>query len=178
MPPSVADTFLILKPREQWPDPRKSKSELVAEIEDAVKQLPGNNYEFTQPIQMRMNELVSGVRADVAIKLYGDDLDTMVEVGRRIEAITRTVPGAADVKLEQATGLPLLTVTPDRQGLVRYGLNPGAVQDTVATAVGGTVSGQFFEGDRRFDIVVRLPEHLRQDPAALADLPIPLGGSD
>ena len=178
MPPSVADTFLMLKPLEQWPDPRKTKAELVDEIEQAVKQLPGNNYEFTQPIQMRMNELISGVRADVAIKLYGDDLDTMVEVGRRIETIAKTVPGAADVKLEQATGLPLLTVTPDRQALVRYGLNPGAVQETVATAVGGEVAGQYFEGDRRFDIVIRLPEHLRQDPAALADLPIPLGGSD
>jgi len=176
MPPSVADTFLILKPRDQWPDPRKSKAELVAEIETAVKQLPGNNYEFTQPIQMRMNELISGVRADVAIKLYGDDLDTLVDVGRRIEAVARSVPGAADVKLEQTTGLPLLTITPDRRALARYGLNPGVVQDTVATAVGGEVAGQLFEGDRRFDIVIRLPEHLRQDPAALQDLPIPLAG--
>jgi len=178
MPPSVADTFLMMKPRSQWPDPRKPRDQLVAEIETAVKQLPGNNYEFTQPIQMRMNELISGVRADVAIKLYGDDLDTLVKVGKRIEAVAKSVSGAADVKLEQATGLPLLTVTPDRNALVRYGLNPGVVQETVATAVGGEVSGQLFEGDRRFDIVVRLPERLRQDPAALADLPIPLGGSD
>ena len=177
MPPSVADTYLMMKPRSQWPDPRKPREQLVAEIEAAVKQLPGNNYEFTQPIQMRMNELISGVRADVAIKLYGDDLDTLVEVGKRIEDIAKSVPGAADVKLEQATGLPMLTVTPDRQALVRYGLNPGVVQQTVATAVGGTVAGQLFEGDRRFDIVVRLPERLRQDPAALADLPIPMGGS-
>jgi cobalt-zinc-cadmium resistance protein CzcA len=178
MPPSVADTFIMLKPRGQWPDPRKSKAQLVAEIEAAVKQLPGNNYEFTQPIQMRMNELISGVRADVAIKLYGDDLDTLAEVGERIEAVAKAVPGAADVKLEQVTGLPLLTIAPDRQALVRYGLNPGVVQDTVATAVGGEVAGQLFEGDRRFDIVVRLPESMRQDPAALADLPIPLGGDD
>jgi cobalt-zinc-cadmium resistance protein CzcA len=178
MPPSVADTFIMLKPREQWPDPRKSKAQLVAEIEAAVKQLPGNNYEFTQPIQMRMNELISGVRADVAIKLYGDDLDTLAEVGERIEAMAKSVPGAADVKLEQVSGLPLLTIAPDRQALVRYGLNPGVVQDTVATAVGGEVAGQLFEGDRRFDIVVRLPEAMRQDPAALADLPIPLGGDD
>ena len=175
MPPSVADTFIMLKPREKWPDPRKTKSQVVAEIEKAVKQLPGNNYEFTQPIQMRMNELISGVRADVAIKLYGDDLDTLVDTGKRIESVAKTVLGAADVKLEQATGLPLLTITPDRQALVRYGLNPGVVQDTVATAVGGKVAGQLFEGDRRFDILIRLPEHLRQDPAALADLPIPLG---
>ncbi|HEY1136958.1 MAG TPA: CusA/CzcA family heavy metal efflux RND transporter [Xanthomonadaceae bacterium] len=183
MPPSVADTFIMLKPRDQWPDPRKSKAQLVAEIETAVKQLPGNNYEFTQPIQMRMNELISGVRADVAIKLYGDDLDTLADVGKRIEAVAKTVPGAADVKVEQTTGLPLLTIVPDRQALVRYGLNPGVVQDTVATAVGGELAGQLFEGDRRFDIVVRLPETLRQDPAALADLPIPLitgsaGGDD
>ncbi|QNH18979.1 cation efflux system protein [Xanthomonas sp. SS] len=176
MPPSVADTFLIMKPRAQWPDPRKPKAQLLAEIEAAVQQLPGNNYEFTQPIQMRMNELISGVRADVAIKLYGDDLDTLVEVGRRIEEVARTVPGAADVKLEQATGLPMLTVVPDRIALAGYGLNPGVVQDTVAAAVGGQDAGQLFEGDRRFAIVVRLPEALRQDPAALADLPIPLSG--
>jgi len=176
MPPSVADTFLIMKPRAQWPDPRKPKAQLLAEIEAAVQELPGNNYEFTQPIQMRMNELISGVRADVAIKLYGDDLDTLVAVGRRIEEVARGVPGAADVKLEQATGLPMLTVVPDRTALASYGLNPGVVQDTVAAAVGGQDAGQLFEGDRRFAIVVRLPEALRQDPAALADLPIPLGG--
>ena len=175
MPPSVADTFIIMKPRADWPDPRKPRARLVGEIEAAVQQLPGNNYEFTQPIQMRMNELISGVRADVAIKLYGDDLDMLVDVGRRVEAVAKSVPGAADVKLEQATGLPMLVVTPDRQALARYGLNPGVVQDTVATAIGGEVSGQLFEGDRRFDIVVRLPERLRQDPAALADLPVPLG---
>ncbi|HWS77991.1 MAG TPA: CusA/CzcA family heavy metal efflux RND transporter, partial [Thermomonas sp.] len=178
MPPSVTDTYLMLKPRAAWPDPRKPRGDLIAELEVVARQLPGNNYEFTQPIQMRMNELISGVRADVAIKLYGDDLDTLVEVGKRIESVTKSVSGAADVKLEQATGLPLLTVTPNRQALARYGLNPAAVQDTVATAIGGEVSGQLFEGDRRFDLVVRLPERLRQDPAALADLPIPLGGGD
>jgi cobalt-zinc-cadmium resistance protein CzcA len=178
MPPSVADTFLILKPREQWPDPRKPKATLVAELEAAVRQLPGNNYEFTQPIQMRMNELISGVRADVAVKLYGDDLERLTEVGRRIEAVAKSVEGAADVKLEQATGLPTLTVAPDRQALVRYGLSPQTVQDTVATAIGGEVAGQLFEGDRRFEIVVRLPESLRLDPAALQDLPIPIGGSE
>ncbi|HEX7770653.1 MAG TPA: CusA/CzcA family heavy metal efflux RND transporter, partial [Dokdonella sp.] len=178
MPPSVADTFIMMKPRGEWPDPRKPRARLVAEIEAAVTQLPGNNYEFTQPIQMRMNELVSGVRADLAIKLHGDDLDRLVDVGRRIESTARLVPGAADVKLEQATGLPMLVVTPDRQALVRYGLNPGVVQDTVVTAIGGEVAGQLFEGDRRFDIVVRLPERLRQDPAALGDLPVPMGGVD
>ncbi len=173
MPPSVADTFIFLKARKDWPDPRKPKTQLVNEIEIAVKKLPGNNYEFTQPIQMRMNELISGVRADVAIKVYGDDLDTLVEVGKAIEKIATQVPGAADVKLEQTTGLPLLSVIPDRAALVRYGLNPGDVQKTVGTAIGGEVAGQFFEGDRRFDIVVRLPESIRSNTAALSDLPIP-----
>ena len=174
MPPSMADTFLMLKPRDQWPDPRKPKSELIEEMEAAAKEVPGSNYEFTQPIQMRTNELISGVRSDVAVKVYGDDLDRLVEVAAQVERVMRKVPGADDVKAEQATGLPLLTVTPDREALVRYGLNPGDVQATVATAIGGEVAGQLFEGDRRFDLVVRLPEDLRQDPAALADLPIPL----
>jgi len=174
MPPSVADTFVMLKPRAQWPDPRKPKNQLVAEIEAAITRLPGNNYELTQPIQMRTNELISGVRSDVAVKLYGDDLDRLARTAARIERVLRTVPGAADVRTEQVGGLPLLTVVPDRDALARYGLNPSDVQATVATAVGGEVAGQLFDGDRRFDIVVRLPEHLRQDPAALADLPIPL----
>ncbi|MBD8524637.1 efflux RND transporter permease subunit [Pseudomarimonas arenosa] len=178
MPPSVADAFVMMKPRDQWPDPRKPKVQLVAEIEAAVLQLPGNNYEFTQPIQMRMNELISGVRADVAVKLYGDDLDTLVEVGERIEAVVKSVNGAADVKLESTTGLPLLTITPEPDALVRYGLNPSDVQAAVSIAVGGAVAGQLFEGDRRFDLVVRLPEALRSDPARLADLPIPLQPDD
>jgi cobalt-zinc-cadmium resistance protein CzcA len=176
MPPSVTDTFLMLKERRQWPDPRKSKAALVAQIETAVKELPGNNYEFTQPIQMRMNELISGVRADVAVKVFGDDLDVLVEHGRRIQKLVAQVPGAADVTLEQATGLPLLSVTPDPEGMARYGINVADVQQAVGLAVGGGLAGQLFEGDRRFDIVVRLPEALRTDPARLADLPIPLPG--
>ncbi len=174
MPPSVADTFIMMKPRKEWPDPRKPRATLLAELEKAVEQLPGNNYEFTQPIQMRTNELISGVRADVAVMVFGDDLDTLLSVGRRIASVASKVPGAADVRVEETSGLPLLTVTPDRTALAGYGLNPGQVQSTVATAVGGQVAGQLFEGDRRFDIVVRLPEALRQDPAALADLPVSL----
>ena len=174
MPPSVADTFVMMKDRRDWPDPRKPRGVLLDELEAAVEQLPGNNYEFTQPIQMRMNELISGVRADVAVVVYGDDLDTLAQIGRQVEQVVSAVPGAADVRLEETSGLPLLTVRPDRQALAGYGLNPGQVQSTVATAVGGTVAGQLFEGDRRFDIVVRLPEALRQDPAALADLPVSL----
>jgi cobalt-zinc-cadmium resistance protein CzcA len=174
MPPSVADTFIMMKPRKQWPDPRKPRAQLLAELEAAVEELPGNNYEFTQPIQMRMNELISGVRADVAVMLFGDDMETLAQIGQRIAKVAASVPGAADVRLDETSGLPLLTITPDRAALAGYGLNPGQVQSTVATAVGGRVAGQLFEGDRRFDIVVRLPETLRQDPAALADLPVSL----
>jgi cobalt-zinc-cadmium resistance protein CzcA len=173
MPPSVTDTFVMIKPRSAWPDPDKPKSTLIAEIETVARGLPGNNYEFTQPIQMRMNELISGVRADVAIKVIGDELDELNRLANRVASIARGVPGAADVRVEETTGLPMLVVSPDRQSLSRYGLNPRDVQATVATAVGGTVAGQFIEGDRRADIVVRLAEELRQSPEWLADLPIP-----
>ena len=145
----------------------------MEELETVARSVPGNNYEFTQPIQMRMNELISGVRADVAIKVNGDDLDTLNRLAARIADIARDVPGAADVRVEETTGLPMLVVNPDRQALSRYGLNARDVQRTVSTAVGGTVAGQFIEGDRRADIVVRLPEQLRQSPEWLADLPIP-----
>nr|PZN04735.1 MAG: CusA/CzcA family heavy metal efflux RND transporter [Pseudomonadota bacterium] len=174
MPPSIGDTFVILKPREEWPDPRKPKQELIEELEEALEAIPGSNYEISQPIQLRTNELISGVRADVAVKIYGDDLEQLVRTGAQIQRVLASIDGAADVKAEQVTGLPLLTVTPDRAALARYGLNPGDVQETVATAIGGEVAGHLFEGDRRFEIVVRLPEELRQDPAALLDLPIPL----
>lgn len=175
MPPSIADTFVILKDRKEWPDPGKPKHELLEDIEAVIGAVPGNNYEVTQPIQMRTNELISGVRADVAVKLYGDDLDQLVRSAEEIEAVMAKVPGATDVKAEQLTGLPLLTVEPDRDALANYGLNPGDLQDAVATAIGGTKAGQLFEGDRRFDIVVRLPDALREDPRALAELPIALG---
>ena len=174
MPPSVADTFIMLKDRKDWPDPRKPKTQLIAELETAVRAIPGNNYEFTQPVQMRMNELIAGVRAEVAIKLYGDDLDKLAEVGGSIEKIAEGIEGAADVKLEQVTGLPLMTITPDRAALARFGLSVDDLQQTVAVAMGGESAGQIFEGDRRFDIVVRLPEAQRQNPKVLASLPIPL----
>ena len=174
MPPSVADTFIMLKDRSDWPNPRKPRAELIAELEEAVWTIPGNNYEFTQPVQMRMNELIAGVRAEVAIKLYGDDLEQLEQVGQQIENLANRIEGAADVKLEQVTGLPLMTITPDRSALARYGLAVGDVQDTVSIALGGAVAGQVFEGDRRFDIVVRLPENQRQNPDLLASLPIPI----
>jgi len=174
MPPSVADTFIMLKDREDWPDPRKTKAKLISELEAAVRTIPGNNYEFTQPVQMRMNELIAGVRAEVAIKLYGDDMEQLATVGRQIEKLAGGIAGAADVKLEQVTGLPLMTITPDRTALARYGLSIDDVQQTVSMAMGGATAGQVFEGDRRFDIVVRLPEGQRQDPKVLKSLPIPV----
>ena len=174
MPPSVADTFVMLKPRAQWPDPAKSRVQLFKEIEDVVVKIPGNNYEFLQPIQMRFNELIAGVRSEVAVKLYGDDLDTLMGAGKKLEEIVKAVDGAADVKLEQITGLPLLTVQIDREALARYGLSVEEVQTVVSTALGGATIGQVFEGDRRFDLVVRWPEELRSNIDALGSLPIPL----
>lgn len=172
MPPSVADTFIMLKDRDQWPDPRKPKAQLVAELEKVVRAIPGNNYEFTQPVQMRMNELIAGVRAEVAVKLYGDDLEQLAAIGSQVEDVASGIQGAADVKLEQITGLPLMTITPDLDALARYGVAIDDVQKTISVALGGESVGQVFEGDRRFDIVVRLPENLRQDIGTLASLPV------
>jgi cobalt-zinc-cadmium resistance protein CzcA len=174
MPPSVADTFVMMKDRAAWPDPRKSKSELVEELEEAARAVPGNNYEFTQPIQMRFNELISGVRTDVAVKVYGDDLDELNRVAAEVETVVASIPGAADARVEQTTGLPLMTITPRRAALARYGITVSEFQSVVEVALGGKVVGQVFEGDRRFDLAVRLPEDLRSDPAFIARLPIPL----
>ena len=174
MPPNVADTFVMLKPRSQWPDPGTPKAAVVQDLAQIAAGVPGNNYEFTQPIQMRFNELISGVRADVAVKVYGDDLDLLDTVAARIEQVMGTVTGAADVKTEQTTGLPILTVTPRREALARYGLNVADLQDLVAAAYGGATAGVIYEGDRRSDIVLRLPETLRNDARAMARLPVPL----
>jgi cobalt-zinc-cadmium resistance protein CzcA len=174
MPPSVADTFIMLKDRSEWPDPRKPKTELVEEMRAAVELIPGNNYEFTQPIQMRFNELLSGVRADVAIKVFGDDLEQLLEVGQAVEGVIGGIPGAQDVAVEQVTGLPVLQITPDRAALARMGLSMADVQQVVSASIGGMTAGQVFEGDRRFDVVVRLPEEMRQDTDAIGRLQIPL----
>ena len=174
MPPSVADTFVMLKDRKDWPNPRKPKAKLVSEMEAAVARLPGNNYEFTQPIQMRFNELLSGVRADVAIKIFGDDLDTLSEIGGAVEAVASGIEGAQDVAVEQVSGLPVMQITPDRAALARFGLNVGDVQNVVAVSIGGVEAGQMFEGDRRFPIVVRLPEDIRQRVDEIGRLRIPL----
>ena len=174
MPPNVADNFIFLKPRSEWPDPNRSKADLVAAIEKRVEQIPGNNYEFTQPIQMRFNELISGVRSDLGIKIFGDDLDTLLSIATKVQSVVQAVPGAADAKTEQVSGLPMLTVKPNRAALARYGITLAELQEVVEIAVGGREAGLIFEGDRRFDIVIRLPERMRVDVDALSLLPIPI----
>jgi cobalt-zinc-cadmium resistance protein CzcA len=174
MPPSVADTYVMLKRPDEWPDPGRSKVSLLRQMETELLALPGNNYEFTQPIQMRFNELIAGVRSDVAVKIHGDDLATLADVGANIEAVLATIPGASDVTLEQTTGLPVLTIQIDRAAIARLGLPMTDVQEVVEVAIGGRTAGQIFEGDRRFEIIVRLPEHLRTDMDGLKRLPVPL----
>ncbi|PWN55761.1 efflux RND transporter permease subunit [Abyssibacter profundi] len=176
MPPNISDGYVMLKPRNEWPDPSLSKAELVEQMEDALGELVGNNYEFSQPIQLRFNELISGVRADLGIKVFGDDLEELLRSAQAIQAVVQDIDGAADVRVEQVSGLPVLSVIPDRTALARYGLNVQAVQDLVATSVGGTAAGLIFDGDRRFELIVRLPERLRQDPATLERLPLMLPG--
>ena len=178
MPPNVADNFVILKPRSEWPNPDKTKAELVEQMEDSLEELPGNNYEFTQPIQMRFNELISGVRADVGIKVFGDDLDQLLLTATDILNAVRKVDGAADARVEQVTGLPTLSVIPNRTALGRYGLNVVELQDWVSAAIGGESAGILYEGDRRFELVVRLPEAIRRDVEKLAFLPVPLANGD
>ena len=174
MPPNISDAYVMLKPVDQWPEPRRTRQEILRDVQQEVSKIPGNNYEFSQPIQLRFNELVSGVRADVAVKVFGDDMDVLNKTAREIEGVLKSISGAAEVNVEQTTGLPMLTVNIDRDKATRYGLNIGDVQDTIATAVGGRNAGTLFEGDRRFDIVVRLPENVRSDLEALKRLPIAL----
>jgi cobalt-zinc-cadmium resistance protein CzcA len=174
MPPSVADTYVMLKPEGQWPAPRRTKAEFVAQLQQDLPLVPGNNYEFIQPIQMRFNELIAGVRSDVAVKVFGDDVEVLAEVGDRIEAVLASVPGAADSTVEQTTGLPMLSIHLNRPEMARLGLNVSDVQDVIEVAIGGRTVGQVFEGDRRFDILVRLPEALRADMEQMKRIPVPL----
>ena len=174
VPPSVADNFIILKPREQWPDPDKTKEQIVEELAALVAPIPGNRYEFLQPIQMRFNELLAGVRAELAIKVFGDDFDTLTGLGAEIESAISQVEGIADIQVEQTTGLPMLNIVSDHQKLMQHGISIGDVQSQVATAMGGAVAGKFYQGDVRSDIVVRLGESRRQDIDALNYLPITL----
>ena len=174
MPPNISDGYIMLKPESEWPKPKKTREELLTAIQQEVAKIPGNNYEFSQPIQLRFNELISGVRSDVAVKVFGDDMQVLERTAQSIAQALQATPGAAEVKVEQTTGLPMLTVDVDREKAARYGLSMAQIQDAVAAAAGGKESGAVFEGDRRFDIVVRLAETLRNDPQALLRLPIAL----
>ena len=174
MPPNVADTFVMLKSRSEWPNPDQTHTELAAEIVEAVTGQPGNNYELTQPIEMRFNELISGVRADLGIKVIGDNLAQLLVSAEAIREVIESMDGVADIRVEQVTGLPMLSILPKRMALSRYGLNVSELQDMVATAIGGESAGVIFEGDRRFDLVVRLPETIRRNIEGLTELPVPL----
>jgi len=174
MPPNASDTFIMLKPQAEWPDPKLRKEELLQQIEAAVAQWPGNQYEFTQPIQMRFNELIAGVRGDLAVKIFGDEFEPLLDTANKVAAILRATNGAADVKVEQADGLSILDIAVDKAEIARRGLSLAAVQEAIGTAIGGRHAGAIFEGDRTFEIVVRLPEAIRGDVEALKNLPVSL----
>lgn len=172
MPSNVSDTFIIFKPRSEWPNSVLKKPALIENIKKAVGSIPGNNYEFTQPIQMRFNELIAGVRSDVAVKIYGDDFDIMNNTANQISSVLRTIPGATDVKVEQTTGLPILDFKLNRDRMARLGLNVNDVLNVISIAIGGREAGVVFEGDRKYDIIIKLPEELRENFALLENLPI------
>lgn len=174
MPPNVSDAFVILKPRKAWPDGGQTKAELVERMEARLQTLTGNGYEFSQPIQMRFNELIAGVRGDVAVKVYGDDLEAMTRTAEQVAAVLRTVKGAADVRIEQTAGFPTLDVQLDRDAIGRLGLTVEEVAETLAVAMGGREAGLIFQGDRRFDVAVRLPDASRNDLDAVGALPVML----
>jgi cobalt-zinc-cadmium resistance protein CzcA len=176
MPVNASDAYIMFKPRSQWPDPALTKGELQNQIAEAVSEIPGNALEFTQPIQMRFNELLAGVRGDVAVKVFGDDFEPMVKAANQIAAIMRATPGAVDVKVEQTDGLPFLDISIDKPQAERLGLTVSAIHDVIGAAIGGRDAGVVFEGDRRYSIVVRLSENLRGDVEALRNLPVPLAG--
>lgn len=174
MPPSVSDTFIMLKERDEWPDPYLSKNDLIEKLRVELNNLPGNNYEFTQPIEMRFNELISGIRSDVAVKIYGDNFDIMQKTAEHIAAILKKIPGSSDVKVSETKGLPVIDVKIDREAASRFGINVNEGLQVLSIAVGGGKAGQLFEGDRRFDIVVKLPSMQSDYQEALGNLPVPL----
>ncbi|CAI2795010.1 CusA/CzcA family heavy metal efflux RND transporter [Pseudomonas fluorescens group sp.] len=177
MPPNISDSYVMLKPKDQWPDPDKSRETLIADIQRASAIVPGSAYELSQPIQLRFNELISGVRSDVAVKVFGDDMDVLNKTAGEIAETLQKLSGASEVKVEQTSGLPVLTINIDRDKAARFGLNVGDVQDTIAVAVGGRQAGTLYEGDRRFDMVVRLSDALRTDIDGLSRLLVPVPGN-
>src|SRR5437016_8907327 len=171
MPPSASDTYIIVKPQAEWPDPSMTKEDLIKRIEAEAAKLPGNKVGFSQPIEMRFNELIAGVREDLAVKVFGDDFEQMQRTAGRIANTLRRIDGAQNVKVEETTGLPFLEIKIDKAEIARRGLSLLAIQDVIEAAIGGHVAGLVFEGDRRFQIIVRLNDTLRNDIAALENLP-------
>jgi cobalt-zinc-cadmium resistance protein CzcA len=174
MPQNATDNFVILKPRAGWPNPSEEKGKLIERLEEALNQIPGNSMEFTQPIQMRFNELIAGTRGDIAVKVFGEKFEEMVPLANKIASIMRSISGAADVKVEQTAGLPVMNIEIDRDAIARYGLNVSDVQDVIAIAMGGREAGLVFQGDKRFDLIVRLPDAVREQIDSIDSLPIPL----
>jgi cobalt-zinc-cadmium resistance protein CzcA len=177
MPPNASDTYIMLKPQHEWPDPDLSKDELIRQIDAEATKLPGNKLGFSQPIQMRFNELIAGVRDDMAVKIFGDEFEPMLGAADRIAGILRRLDGAADVKVEEVVGLPFLDIRIDKTEIARRGLSLAAVQDVIGMAVGGHAAGLVFEGDRRFQIIVRLSDRVRGDIETLKNLPVSLPGA-
>jgi cobalt-zinc-cadmium resistance protein CzcA len=174
MPPNISDTFIIMKPKKEWPDKSLTKADLVAKVEKTLEGIPGGAFEISQPIQMRFNELIAGVRGDVAIKVFGDDFDSMNATANQIAAVLRKTEGAADVRVEQTQGLPMLDIRPNRDAMSRLGITAQTVQDTVSAVIGGRDAGMIFEGDRRFAVTIRLSDAARADLQTLAQVPVPL----
>ncbi|WP_288420857.1 CusA/CzcA family heavy metal efflux RND transporter [uncultured Acinetobacter sp.] len=177
MPPNISDGIVLLKPHDQWPNPKETIDELRARMLQFVNQIPGNNSEFSQPIELRFNELISGVRSDIGVKVFGDDMQVLNQEAEKIAQQLRSIQGASEVKVEQTDGLPLLNVDVDHALAAQYGLSVKSIQDIVAASIGGQSVGQILQGDRRFDFVIRLQENMRT-PQQLAQLPIrlPNGG--
>ncbi|MDH2596218.1 efflux RND transporter permease subunit [Acinetobacter baumannii] len=177
MPPNISDGIVLLKPHDQWPNPKETIDELRARMLQFVNQIPGNNSEFSQPIELRFNELISGVRSDIGVKIFGDDMQVLNQEAEKIAQQLRSIQGASEVKVEQTDGLPLLNVDVNHALAAQYGLSVKSIQDIVAASIGGQSVGQILQGDRRFDFVIRLQENMRT-PQQLAQLPIrlPNGG--
>ena len=173
MPPNISDAIVLLKPREQWPNPKESIDELRGRMQAYVEHIPGNNSEFSQPIELRFNELISGIRSDIGVKIFGDDLQVLNQEAEKIAQKLRRIEGATEVKVEQTDGLPLLNVDIDHALAAQYGLSVRSIQDLVAASIGGQAVGQILQGDRRFDFVIRLNDEMRT-PQQLAQLPIQL----
>jgi len=176
MPPNAADTYVVLKPQEEWPDPSLTKAELIERMEPELEKLVGTSFSFSQPIQMRFNELIAGVREDIAVKIFGDEFEPMLKSANEVAGVLRGIHGAQDVRVEQVTGLPFVEIAIDKKEISRRGLSIAAVQDVIGTAIGGREAGLVFEGDRRFRIVVRLPDALRANADVILGLPVPLPG--